>query len=80
KANEVANELHKMNYVHSDFRIPNLMISKDRKQVKIVGFDWAREEGLAKYPHFINRSDFLDWYPDIKEGGKIEKAHDIHFI
>ncbi|KAF0471084.1 proteinkinasesubdomain-containingproteinpkl/ ccin9 [Gigaspora margarita] len=80
KATEVANELHKMNYVHGDFRTSNLMISKDGEQVKIVDFDWAGEEGSAKYPHFINRSDSLDWHPDVKEGGKIEKVHDIHFI
>jgi len=80
KAIEVANELHNMNYVHGDFRTSNLMISKDRKQVMIVDFDWAGEEGSAKYPHFINRLDLLDWHPDVKEGGKIKKVHDIHFI
>ncbi|CAG8635486.1 11276_t:CDS:1, partial [Paraglomus occultum] len=80
KAIEVANELHKMNYVHGDFRTSNLMISKDGKKVMIVDFDWAGEEGSAEYPHFINRFDFLDWHPDVKEGGKIKKAHDIHFI
>ncbi|CAG8824948.1 17296_t:CDS:2, partial [Gigaspora margarita] len=62
---EVANELHKMNYVYSDFWISNLMISKDGEQVKIVDFDWAGEE---------------DWHPDIKEGEKIKKVYDIHFI
>ena len=63
-----------------DFRTSNLMISKDRKQVMIVDFDWAGEEGSAKYPHFINQLDLLDWHPDVKEGGKIKKVHDIHFI
>ncbi|CAG8521641.1 14128_t:CDS:2 [Funneliformis mosseae] len=80
KSIEVANELHKMNYVHGDFRTSNFMISKDRKQVMIVDFDWAGKEGSAKYPQFINRFDSLDWHPDVKEGGKIKKAHDIHFI
>ncbi|CAG8566192.1 4196_t:CDS:2, partial [Funneliformis caledonium] len=80
KSIEVANELHKMNYVHGDFRTSNFMISKDRKQVMIVDFDWAGEEGSAKYPHFINRFDSLDWHPDVKEGGKIKKAHYIYFI
>ncbi|CAG8657060.1 1278_t:CDS:1, partial [Paraglomus brasilianum] len=80
KAIEVANTLHKMNYVHGDLCTSNIMISKDGNQIMIVDFDWAGEEGLAKYPHFINRFDFLDWHPDVKEGGKIKKAHDIHFI
>ena len=53
------------------------MITKEMK-VKLVDFDWAGEEGQAKYPLLISSS--VKWPDGVKPLNVIERAHDMEML
>ena len=47
--------LHVRKLVFCDLRSPNVMITKTtRNEVKLIDFNWAGEEGQARYPSLIS--------------------------
>eukprot|EP00118_Oscarella_pearsei_P015476 m.139991 g.139991 ORF g.139991 m.139991 type:complete len:363 (+) comp38290_c0_seq27:747-1835(+) len=83
RAKEVADALekalsffHRHNYVHGDFRGPNIVISDDGS-VKILDLDWSCVENVdAKYLILLN--NHLRW-PCKKDEQKL-KVHDLYFL
>ena len=59
--------------VHGDLWPQNILI-RDQAPPVIHDFNWAGLEGTVTYPAELNET--LDWYKDVKVGGKIEKDHD----
>lgn len=73
---EIVSVLHTGGYVFGDLRLPNIMVAK--KQVKLIDFDWAGKEGLAKYPIHLARS--IIWPTGVMALGQIKKAHDLDML
>lgn len=44
-------------------------------EVKLIDFNWAGEDGQAKYPSLI--SSDIKWAAGVEALGVIEKAHDL---
>ena len=68
--------MHRKNYVHGDLRPQNLLIVD--RSVHILDFDWADTENTATYPPELNENSA--WHHEVRPGGKIQKAHDLHLI
>ena len=66
--------LHECGLVFGDLRPPNVMITKDVR-VKLIDFDWAGEEGQAKYPSLI--SPEIAWPEGVKPLALMKKEHDF---
>ncbi|CAH1767615.1 7779_t:CDS:2, partial [Entrophospora sp. SA101] len=77
-AKNAINLLHGEGYVHGDVRTSNLMISNDKDRIMIVDFDWAGQEGVAKYPYIMNMN--VPWSHGVQNGGMIRKEHDYNFL
>jgi len=73
---EVLGALHGHNLVYGDLRPPNVIISDHGPM--LVDFDWAGEEGTARYPADINMG--VLWHRDVKPCGLIHRDHDIHML
>ena len=71
------NTLHSEGFIHGDLRPPNILALADGT-VRILDFDWAGCDGLAKYPKDLNTS--IEWHEDVKCGGLIQKEHDDYQI
>ena len=69
--------LHRHGFVFGDLRSPNVIITK-KNEVKLIGFDWAGEEGQAKYPYLINPD--IDRPESVKALAFIQKAHDLEML
>ena len=69
--------LHLSGLVFGDLRSPNVMITKANK-VKLIDFNWAGEEGQAKYPSLI--SSDIKWAAGVEALGVIKKDHDITML
>ena len=69
--------LHENRYVHGDLHKPNILNVKGKLQ--ICDFDWAGEEGVARYPFDINHRD-LEWPRENLPGKKILMADDDFWI
>ena len=69
--------LHEKKYVHGDLRKPNILNVKGKLQ--ICDFDWAGEEGVARYPFDINHRD-IKWPRENLPGKKIVMADDDFWI
>ena len=69
--------LHGRGLVFGDLRSQNVMVTK-AKQVKLIDFDWAGEEGQAKYPHLI--SPGIDWPEGVKALAVIQRVHDLEML
>ena len=67
--------LHDANFVHSDLREPNILVTKDGG-MKIIDFDWCGKDGEVCYPSDINLDERAGWDPDVTRGGLIKKDHD----
>ena len=65
--------LHLRNLVFGDLRSPNVMITKTN-EVKLIDFNWAGEEGQARYPSLL--SSDIKWAAGVEALGVIEKKHD----
>jgi RIO-like serine/threonine protein kinase len=66
--------LHLNGLVFGDLRSPNIMITK-ANEVKLINFNWAGEEGQAKYPSLI--SSDIKWAAGVEALGVIKKDHDM---
>ena len=69
--------LQEKNYVHGDLRKPNILNGNGRLQ--ICDFDWAGEEGMARYPFDINDRD-IEWPRQNLSRRKIIKDDDNWWI
>jgi serine/threonine protein kinase len=69
--------LHLNGLVFGDLRSPNVMISKTN-EVKLIDFNWAGEEGQARYPSLI--SSDIKWAAGVEALGVIEKDHDMEML
>jgi serine/threonine protein kinase len=69
--------LHGNGLVFGDVRSPNVIITP-AKGVKLIDFDWAGEEGQAKYPYLI--SSVFPWPPGVQPLAIIERDHDLQML
>ena len=69
--------LHNRNLVFGDLRSPNVMITKTN-QVKLIDFNWAGEEGQARYPSLI--SSDIRWVAGVEALGVIKMEHDKEML
>ena len=69
--------LHLNGLVFGDLRSPNVMITK-ANEVNLIDFNWAGEEGQAKYPSLI--SSDIKWAAGVEALGVIEKGHDMEML
>jgi serine/threonine protein kinase len=69
--------LHLGGLVFGDLRPPNVIITKANK-VKLIDFNWAGEEGQAKYPSLI--SSDIKWAAGVESLGVIKKDHDMEML
>ncbi|PPQ79188.1 hypothetical protein CVT25_002773 [Psilocybe cyanescens] len=69
--------LHDNGLVFGDVRSPNVMITA-AKEVKLIDFDWAGEEGQAKYPYLI--SPGIPWPAGVQPLAVIERDHDLQML
>jgi hypothetical protein len=58
------------------YRVPNILVEDDG--VFLIGFDWAGQQGAAKYPLHLNQD--IEWHPEAGVGVNIEYAHDEHIM
>jgi serine/threonine protein kinase len=66
--------LHRHGLVFGDLRLPNIMITKDGK-VKLIDFNWAGEEGQAKYPLLISQE--IAWPKGVEPLAVMKTEHDL---
>jgi len=69
--------LHDNGLVFGDLRPPNVMITKAGK-VKLIDFNWAGDEGQAKYPSLI--SDDITWPEGVKALAVMRREHDLAML
>lgn len=69
--------LHDNGLVFGDVRSPNVMITP-AKDVKLIDFNWAGEEGQARYPYLISMG--LCWPPGVGPLATIKKVHDWQML
>jgi serine/threonine protein kinase len=67
--------LHNHGLVFGDLRLPNVLITRVGKLVKLIDFNWAAEEGQAKYPALI--SPEIAWPKGVTNLALIRKEHDL---
>ena len=67
--------MHEEKYVHGDLRPQNILVVKDNT-VRIVDFDWADKEHMARYPAELNMA--CNWHKDVKPEGLIRNTHDLY--
>lgn len=66
--------LHTCGLVFGDLRSPNIMITKGG-EVKLIDFNWAGEEGQAKYPLLISK-EFI-WPEGVEPLAVMMPGHDL---
>ena len=69
--------LHLGGLVFGDLRLPNVIITK-ANEVKLIDFNWAGEEGRAKYPSLISSN--IKWAAGVEALGLIKKDHDMEML
>ncbi|KAJ2921604.1 hypothetical protein H1R20_g15491, partial [Candolleomyces eurysporus] len=73
--------LHSQRIVHGDIRRPNIIIARgegdEGSRVKILDFDWAGEEGKARYP--LRLSPGL-WPDGVGDNKLISALHDMAML
>ncbi|KAK7437568.1 hypothetical protein VKT23_018466 [Stygiomarasmius scandens] len=75
--------LHVNGLVFGDLRMPNVLVNRKEKTVKLIDFDWCGPDLSARYPVTINLNSafyYIHWHSDTKRGGLIAKAHDAHMF
>ncbi|TFK87573.1 hypothetical protein K466DRAFT_490601, partial [Polyporus arcularius HHB13444] len=78
--------LHDHNLVHGDVRLGNVVVAKPTgaenddvgKRVRIVDFDWAGEEGIARYPLYLSKTIF--WPAGVADYALIRAEHDDEMV
>ena len=66
--------LHGHRLVFGDLRLPNIMITKDG-EVRLIDFNWAGEEGQAKYPLLISQE--ISWPKGVEPLAVMKTEHDL---
>jgi serine/threonine protein kinase len=73
--------LHANGLVHGDIRHPNLILmdgmGDEGSRVKILDFDWAGQEGKARYPYRLSPGL---WTEGVSDNGLILAAHDLEMV
>jgi serine/threonine protein kinase len=69
--------LHSQGLVFGDLRLPNILIIKD-DNVKLIDFNWAGEDGQAKYPPLISQE--ITWPEGVKAMGIMRQQHDLDML
>lgn len=73
--------LHRGNFVHGDIRGVNIMVKREWNEcdvtgnVKLIDFDWAGQEGSARYPPNVNYEQ-VERPREARDGLFITKDHD----
>ncbi|KAI0699178.1 hypothetical protein C8T65DRAFT_560772, partial [Cerioporus squamosus] len=71
--------LHAHGLVFGDLREQNVFLCAD--SVQFVDFEWAGQEGEARYPYAMNLSDqSIGWHEGVSRGGWIKKEHDEYML
>jgi RIO-like serine/threonine protein kinase len=66
--------LHTHGLGFGDLHLPNIMITTDGK-VKPIDFNWAGEEGQAKYPLLISQE--ISWPKGVEPLAVMKPEHDL---
>ncbi|GJJ11078.1 hypothetical protein Clacol_005309 [Clathrus columnatus] len=73
--------LHGATMVHGDIRDTNILVKKDDlSQVRVIDFDWADKEGVARYPKFVNVDPDIGRPKEVEAFGVIKADHDNHMV
>jgi len=79
----VIDVLHGGGFVHGDIRDVNTMVRRTwrtgEEKVLLVDFDWAGEQGTARYPPNVNRAEIFRPGGAI-DGEPITREHDIEMV
>lgn len=65
--------------VHGDFRKTNIIVSLNRKDVKVVDFDWCARESEGRYPMFLN-NEIWKWHNDVWAASEMKREHDTRLL
>jgi serine/threonine protein kinase len=69
--------LHSRELVFGDLRLPNILITKDGN-VKLIDFNWAGEDGQAKYPPLISQE--ITWPEGVEAMAVMRQQHDLDML
>ncbi|GJJ10962.1 hypothetical protein Clacol_005191 [Clathrus columnatus] len=73
--------LHGASMVHGDIRDINILVQKDDlSQVRVIDFDWADKEGVARYPKFVNVAPDVGRPKEVEAFGLIKADHDNYMV
>ena len=73
--------LNNNNFVHGNLRASNVMVDPSGTHAKLIGFDWACEDGKNHYPLAIDEDDeYDDLHPDAAKHAKMRKEHDVYAL
>ncbi|KAH9039480.1 hypothetical protein EDB83DRAFT_2228374 [Lactarius deliciosus] len=74
--------LHDAGIVFGDLRRPNIVIDTtgERDRALLVDFEWAGQDGQARYPTLLNNTGQITWATGVKRHGIMRKEHDIEMI
>ncbi|KAH9924943.1 hypothetical protein B0H21DRAFT_764570, partial [Amylocystis lapponica] len=84
--------LHDEGLVYGDLRRPNIMVvdrvvsNKSETEAEstpctmLIDFDWAGEDGKARYPTTLNDLGDIDWAPGVERNGLVRKEHDNYML
>ena len=73
----ILTKLKEGNFVHGDLRPNNLLVCSDGT-VKLIDFDWAGQDGSARYPVELNPE--VGFPCDASVGGMISMQHDEYML
>lgn len=48
-------------------------------EIRKVDFDWSGEEGIVRYPGFLNRDGSIPWPQTVKGWGLITRSMTLSF-
>jgi len=69
--------LHSNRLVFGDLRLLNILITKDGN-VKLIDFNWAGEDGQAKYPPLISQE--ITWPEGVEAMAVMRQQHDLAML
>ena len=69
--------LHSNGLVFGDLWLPNILITKDGN-VKLIDFNWAGEDGQAKYPPLISQE--ITWPEGVEAMAVMRQQHDLDML
>jgi RIO-like serine/threonine protein kinase len=70
--------LHSDGWVHGDCRPNNVLISKDKRTVWFIDFDYSGKQGVDMYPPCMKMND-ITWADGVEFGLPLRREHDLHF-